>query len=142
MAEVITPNPLNLVKQVFIVLGAYVTAEIFLVACAYLWVFIYSMFINTGGNNAYYEAYAQISSPVVAVLLAGPAFFVIGRFMRRRWDQALKLAIATGLVNVIVAVALVTLSEIDEFAYQVSMMGLATIAMLTGAYFGARGENR
>ena len=81
MAEVITPNPLNLVKQVFIVLGAYVTAEIFLVACAYLWVFIYSMFIDTGGNNAYYEAYAQISSPVVAVLLAGPAFFVIGRFM-------------------------------------------------------------
>ncbi len=62
--------------------------------------------------------------------------------MRRRWDQALKLAIATGLVNVIVAVALVTLSEIDEFAYQVSMMGLATITMLMGAYLGARADNR
>ncbi len=142
MAEVFIPNPLNPIKQVLVVIGAYLVAEIFLVACAFLWVFIYSMAIDTGGDNAYYEAYAQISSPVVAVVLAGPVFFAIGRFMRRRWDQALKLAIATALINVLVAIALVTLSEIEAFAYQVSMMGLATITMLTGAYLGARAENR
>ena len=72
MAEVLTPSPLNPIKQIFIVIGAYLAAEIFLVACAFLWVFIFSMAIDTGGDNAYYEAYAQVSSPVVAVVLAGP----------------------------------------------------------------------
>ena len=142
MTDIFTTGPLHPIRQALIVIGAYLVAEIFLVACAFLWVFIYSLVIYPGGENAHYEGYAQVSSPVVAVVLAGPVFFAIGRFMRRRWDQALKLAMATGLVNVLVAVLLVMTSDMEDLTYQVSMMVLATIAMLTGAYIGARAENR
>ncbi len=58
--------------------------------------------------------------------------------MRRRWDQALKLALAAGALNIVVAALVVTTTTVDDLAYAVSMMVLATIAMLTGAYLGAR----
>ena len=66
---------MNPIKQALIIIAAYLVAETFLVACAYLWVFIYSMLIYSGGDSAYYEAYAQVASPVVAVALAGPGVF-------------------------------------------------------------------
>ncbi len=132
---------MNPIKQALIIIAAYLVAETFLVACAYLWVFIYSMLIYSGGDSAYYEAYAQVASPVVAVALAGPVFFAIGRAMRRRWsDQAQKLAIGAGVVNFVVSVPLVVTTVVDDLVYNLLMVVLATLAMLAGAYVGTRSE--
>ena len=49
-------------------IGGFLVTEIVLIALAFLWVFIYSTTINTGGDEAYYQAYAQVASPVVAIL--------------------------------------------------------------------------
>ena len=59
MAIASTPGLLNPIKQILLVVCAYLSAEIFLVACAFFWVFIYSMFINPGGDNAFYESYSK-----------------------------------------------------------------------------------
>ncbi len=139
MPEPIAPDPLTAFKQVLIVVVAYLVAEVFLVACAYLWVFVYSLVFYSGGDNAYYEAYAQVSSPIAAVVLAGPTYFVIGLFMRRRFpDHALRLALAPAVVGFIVAMPLVIATVVDDFLYNVVMVLLSTLAALVGAYLGAR----
>ena len=132
-------EPLGLAGQVGLILGTYIAAEIVLVAAAYLWVFIYSVTIYSSGDQAYYEAYAQLSSPVVAVLLAGPVFFVAGRLIRERWPkQAVKLAMTAGGLNILVSLPLVLSSDIEHSAYHLTAVLLATTAMIIGAWLGAR----
>ena len=51
-------NQLGWGGQIGVVIGTYVLAEIFLIAMAFFWVFIYSMLIYADGNEAYYQSYA------------------------------------------------------------------------------------
>ncbi len=120
-------------------LGAYILMEITLVAFAFLWVFIYSMLIYSDGDQAYYEAYAQKSSPVVAVVLAGPVFFLTARLMRNRWpDQALRLALTSCVLALVVALPQLLLYEAESLSFQLTTAVLSMATMLTGALLGAR----
>ena len=137
MTTVNSPK-LSMSAQVGIVLVGYITAQTLLVIAAYLWVYIYSISIYTAGDQAYYDAYAQNSSPVVAVLLAGPLYFLLGRLLRKRWSaQALKLETATGILNLFVSVPVVFSAAVDNVGYHLSAALLATVAMIIGARIGA-----
>ena len=130
---------LGVAAQIGVAFATYIAAEIVMVAAAYFWVFVYSMTIHTGGDQAYYEAYAQISSPVVAVLTAGPVFYVATRLLRRRWaEQAQRLALYAASLNIVLVVLLIVSGDLNQLAYNVGAAILATGAMFVGAWYGGR----
>ncbi len=74
-----------------------------MVGAAYLWVWLYSVAIHTHGTQAFYEAYAQTASPVVAVATAFPVFYAMGVCLRRI-SNAIKIATAVVVVHWLVEV--------------------------------------
>ena len=136
MAEVAGNQSGNLRLWVTIVLG-FVVALGVMVACAYLWVFIYSVLINTTGDQAFYEAYAQTASPVVAVVTAFQVFYLLGRYMRRFGDRARFAALAAVGINLMVD-ALAVASVTQDLGYMVLMSVLSAAAKIAGALVGTR----
>jgi hypothetical protein len=119
------------------VLLGFLLTQVALVACAYLWVFIYATFIDSSGDAAYYEAYAQVASPVVAVVMAFPVFWLTGRVMRRYGAQARWAALAVVLVNLGVDAVVVATLALDV-AYNVGMSLVAAAGKVAGAWVGSR----
>ncbi len=127
----------NIVKATGHVLLWLVIVVTVMVAAAYFWVWIYATFVNDSGDHAFYEAYAQVASPVVAVLTAFPVFYAMGRFMRRFGDMALKMAGAVLILNISLdAMALITVA--NDVAYVAGMSAVSLIAKSAGTYFGAK----
>ena len=82
------------------IIGWLLLVMIIMVGAAYLWVWIYATFINSTGDQAFYEAYAQTASPIVAIVTALPVFYLMGRSMRRFEDKAMFAAMAVLGLNV------------------------------------------
>jgi hypothetical protein len=59
-------------------------AEASLIAAAFAWVAIYSYLVNPGQTAAFYEQYAESTTPYLALLLGIPAFFITCRWIRSR----------------------------------------------------------
>ncbi len=118
-------------------IAGFLATEIIMVACAFLWVFIYSALINTGGDQASYEAYAQTASPVVAVVVAGPVFFLMGRYFLRLGPRARTVAIAVVIANLAVDFPVVILMA-EDLGYNVIMALLSAAGKIIGAWYGTR----
>lgn len=107
-----------------------------MIACAYAWVFIYSIAIYSSGDAHHYQDYAQFASPVAAVVTAFPVFYFVGRYWRKYGERAVLGALAAVMLNLSMdAVILTTVS--DNTAYLVTMSILAAIGKIGGAYIGA-----
>lgn len=86
----------------FAILTVLVVQALMVVA-AFAWVAIYAYGIHPGEAAAYYEAYAQVASPISA-LITGPAlYYLAARWLRRRLGES---AVSTALVAAGIAVAL------------------------------------
>jgi hypothetical protein len=118
------------------VLLAFLVTEVAMIASAFLWVFIYSVAIHSGGDDAFYQAYAQVASPVVAVVMAGPIFWAMGRFMRRLGERAWSVARAVVILNLVIDGAVVA-TMAQDVPYNVGMSVLAACGKVAGAYFGS-----
>lgn len=117
-----------------IVLWFFITIGL-MVAAAYLWVFLYSVFINSSGDQAFYEAYAQQASPVVAVLTAFPVFYMMGRYMCRFGERAFFAAAGVVLLHILMEVGV--LASLDAtFSYVVGFSIGSAILKVLGAYVG------
>jgi hypothetical protein len=127
--------------QIAAVIGGFALTEAVMIGCAFAWVFLYSTLIFSGGDNAYYQAHAQVASPVVAVVTAGPIFFAMGRFMRRFGERALLLALCVVGVNLVFDAAIIA-SVSEEFVYITAMSVLSAAGKVGGAYGGAQGGVR
>jgi len=133
-AETPTVTPKRLWTTILV---AFLLSLLFMVACAYLWVFVYSVLVDSSGDQAYYEAYARTASPVVAVVLSFPVFFYVGRYMRRFGSRATFAALAVVAINLLMD-ALVTASATDGAMHLVLMSGFAALGKLLGAWQGSR----
>ena len=120
---------------------AFVVSEVAMIACAFAWVFIYSVTIMTTGDAAYYEAYAQVASPVVAVTVALPIFFLVGRWMRRYGNRARRAALAVVGLNLALDVLVVSTMAVD-LPYNVGMSALAAGLKIAGAILGSRNASK
>ncbi|MGE0624140.1 MAG: hypothetical protein AB7I04_05305 [Pseudomonadales bacterium] len=116
---------------------AFLASLFVMVACAYLWVFAYSVFIDPTGDQAYYEAYARTASPVVAVVLSFPVFFYVGRCMRRFAGRATTAALAVVAINLTMDVLVVSATGTDDTHLAVMSL-LAAAGKLLGAWQGSR----
>ncbi len=124
------------------IVAAFLVTEIAMLACAYLWVFIYATFINTMHDGAFYTADAQVASPIVAVVVAFPIFFAMGRYMRRFGSQALFAAMAVVVINLALDGFILFVAAGDQIPSYLTIlvMSLLSAAMkFGGAYVGTRG---
>jgi hypothetical protein len=117
-----------------IVLGFLIT-EVVMIACAFAWVFVYSVLISPGGDEAFYQAFAKTASPIVAVVVAFPVFYAMGRFMRRYGEQARFAAVAVVGINLAIDFAAVGTMAVDV-PYNVMMSFLSAVLKVAGAWFG------
>ena len=108
-----------------------------MVGAAYLWVFLYSVFVNSSGDQAFYEQYAQVASPVVAVVTAFPVFFLMGRMLTKQVEHFVGIAFGVVAVNLLFEV-LVLMSLEDTLLYVLPFSLGAGILKVLGAYFGTR----
>lgn len=119
------------------VVGAFLVSLLVMVAGAYLWVFAYSVVLDTSGDQAYYEAYARTASPVVAVVLSFPVFFYVGRYMRRFGERATFAALSVVAINLVMD-ALVVAGTGNGLTHLTVMSLIAAAGKLTGAWQGSR----
>ncbi len=116
---------------------AFVISLALMLAAAYLWVFIYSVVINNSGDQAFYEAYAKIASPVVAVAVSFPVFYWVGRYLRRFGSRALFAALAVVAINLLMDAAVLT-SLTENLPDNLTISALSALGKISGAMTGAR----
>ena len=68
-----------------------VIAEIAQIAAAFVWVAIYSYFINPGQPMATYQAHAGVSGPWVSIIAGAPIFYAASRWIAKSLPTALAL---------------------------------------------------
>ncbi len=123
------------IKSVGWVFLLYVLTIGAMVAAAYAWVWFYSVAINTTGDQAFYEAYAQTASPVVAVITALPVFYLMGLFLRR-FDQALTLALA--VLGIHWAVEVLVLFSIENPLWMLPYSIASALLKAAGAWLALK----
>ncbi len=119
------------------IIFAFIVTEAVMIASAFAWVFIYSITIETGGDQAFYEAYAQDASPVVAVIMAFPMFYAMGYFMRRYGARARQAAIAVLAANLVLDAVVVSTMAVD-LSYNLIMSVVAAALKTAGTWYGSR----
>jgi uncharacterized membrane protein YjjP (DUF1212 family) len=117
------------------VAGAFLL-HLVLVALAVAWVAFYSHILVTGHDQAFYEAHAQRSGPVVSLLAGGPAFFLAAAWLTRRSNGPLAAWIAAALYLVS---DLAIMAAIGAFTLPAALVFLGGAAIkLAGTALGTR----
>lgn len=112
-----------------------------MIALAFGWVAVYSHLLSPGHELAHYEAYAQRSSPIVAIVAGVPVFFAAGALCGRRGGaRGAKLALRAAILYALLDVVLVALFTQDPaFHWTVCAIGGATklLSVVGGGRVGA-----
>lgn len=74
-----------------------------------LWVAVYSLFINPGQDEAYYQAYAQTSAPYSSIIAGIPLMFLAGRWIGSKFpkNNSVKAALFVWLVYFLIDLAVI-----------------------------------
>ncbi|MEK6304569.1 MAG: hypothetical protein AABO41_28105 [Acidobacteriota bacterium] len=119
------------------VVGTAIGLEAAMVISAFAWVAIYAYLIHPGEDAAYYENYAQVASPVVAVVVGMPYWFFGCRWVTRKaGTRAVQMALWAWFIVFIIDVPLNFLGE--PTVYNWVMVVIAHSTQLLGAYLGGR----
>lgn len=111
---------------------------------AFVWVFLYSMFINPGQDEAFYQAYAQQSSPVVAVV-AGAVIMLLAAWVGARgrtFAQAMRVGLLMAATYIVVDVAILLAVGVGAEIVPIAAASYLTkiAGAFTGAWLGTRGR--
>ena len=124
--------------RVGVALLAFVGVFAGMIALAYGWVAIYSLWIEPGHDAAFYEDYAQRASPVIGVLASLPACWLAARWIRSRVGDASALPTALLAGALIVAMDLLTIVAMATPA-QALACALAVPLKIAGGWLALRG---
>jgi len=117
-------------------LVGYIGVEAILIAAAVGWVAVYSYGLHPGESAAYYEAYAQDASPIVALVVGIPLFFLTGRLFRRMISDRARATIVTLVaVNVVVTLALLIMMKEDR-GYHWALALINWLVQLSAGWLG------
>lgn len=104
-------------------------------AAAFAWVAVYSIFINPGQPDAFYMEYAQIASPISAIVAGIPILFAAGYLAARKHSKrtALFMGGSVGatyalLDSVIVVFAGIPVTQVGVFLLSYSTKIVAAFA--------------
>jgi low temperature requirement protein LtrA len=115
--------------------------EIALVASAVAWVAIYSYLINPGHDSAYYQKYAELASPIVAVVVGIPYFLFACRWVgRKAGKRAVAASLCVWFILFLIDVLLILIAGLN--AYIAVMLTVSHVTKMLAAYFGGRAALR
>lgn len=115
-----------MVKLVLKSLALAVGAMALNVACAFLWVAIYSWLIAPGQSEAAYEAYAMRISPWSSVIAGMPILFGAGWLLARWHGGGWRTGICAGLAYAVLDFAILLAAGV-----LVSMFGIVAVSLST-----------
>ena len=95
------------------------------VACAFLWVFIYSALIAPGQDEAAYQAYAMRAAPWSSVVAGIPILLAVGWLLARWQGGGWQVGILAAIAYVTLDFAILTLAD--------ALAGIAPIVALSFA---------
>lgn len=117
--------------------GAAVVVMILNVGLFYLWVWIYSLFIDKGHPNEYYEEYAKRAGPYSSMIGGFPLMVGSAFFLGSRWesDFAMTAALTLWLVYTVVDVAIVAANKPERKLWRLVVIsqGIKLIGAVVGA---------
>jgi hypothetical protein len=122
---------------VFAVVG-YILVEVILVAAAFGWVALYSYAVHPGEAATYYQSYAQNASPIVALVVGIPLFFLSGRLFRGMVPDRAQATIVTMVaISVVVTLAVLIMMREDR-VYQWALASINWSAQLCAGWLGSK----
>ncbi|HEY0115571.1 MAG TPA: hypothetical protein VGB54_07600 [Allosphingosinicella sp.] len=117
-------------------LVAAIALHAILIFMAFAWVAIYSHGIDPGHDQAFYEAYAMRSSPVVSTVAGGPVFFLVARWLTRRRGNGRAAWIGTAIYMASEIILLVAVGAIASWLALVALAG--GLLKIAGTALGVR----
>jgi hypothetical protein len=124
-------------KTALRVAGAVLLMEAVMIALAFGWVAFVSYGLDPGRDPAYYEAYAQRSSPVVALVAGAPVFGAFGWLCARRaGERGARFARTTTIALVALDAAFFALAGASAGMWGV--LAAAATLKLGGVVLGGR----
>jgi hypothetical protein len=120
------------------VLLAWLGIQIILFGLAYGWVAIYAYGINPGHDEAFYEAYALMSSPIIGILASFPACYAAAAWLRRRVGEPDVLASVLACGVLVIAIDVGSTLALAE-ASDLWLCILAIPLKIAGGWLAVRG---
>ncbi|MBC7894918.1 MAG: hypothetical protein H7066_05875 [Cytophagaceae bacterium] len=118
---------------------AALLAQITMIVISVICVAVYSYTIHTGETQEFYNAFASASGPWISLIVGGPVFFLIARWIRRRAPSAaLGTAMAHAGIYLAIEVIVLLLWQGDTSGALPFMIG-GFLPKLVGAWLGANG---
>jgi hypothetical protein len=119
------------------VVATAVGMEIATIASAVAWVAFYSYVIHPGEDSSYYQEYAQVASPVVAVVVTGPFWFFGCRWIARKaGTSAIAMSLWVWVLVFLIDLPLMIVGRATGSAWV--MFSIANSIKLVAAYLGGR----
>ena len=112
--------------------------HIILFSLSYLEVFLYSILINPGQQQAVYEQHALVSAPYVAIILGIPLFYLVARWLAKGYaGLELQIGIWLAILYIILDLIILIPLQVDWSAHWWIFL-LSFLTKLGAAYWGAR----
>lgn len=108
----------------------------FNVAISVLYVLVYSLFINPGQDQAFYQEHAQVTAPYSSIIAGIPLMFLAGRWIGYMFPKAnsVKAALAVWLVYFLIDFAVIAAAgALMEIAL---IFTVSFVTKLAAAYVG------
>ena len=110
------------------------------VACAFLWVAIYSMLIAPGQDEAAYQAYAMRAAPWSSVIAGAPILLGAGWLLARWHGGGWRTGVCAGLfyvvIDALILLAAGSLGAIEALSYSTKLGAAALGGALAGRRAG------
>jgi hypothetical protein len=107
-----------------------------------LWVAVYSLVINPGQDQAYYQAYAQMSAPYSSIIAGMPLMFLAGRWIGSKFPKAnsVKAALLVWLVYFLIDLTVIVAA--GALAQIALLFTISFVTKFAAAYLGGLSAQR
>lgn len=101
-----------------------------------LYMVVYAYLINPGHDQAYYQAYAELSAPYSSIIAGMPLMFLAGRWIGTKFStgNSVKAALLVWLVYFLIDFAVV--AAVGALAQIALLFAISFATKLAGAFLG------
>lgn len=126
-------------SRLWVALPAAILAMVMNVFLFFLFMVLYGQVLNPGHEETYYQEAASRFGPYASIIGGIPVFFLTGVVLRRfMGGRALKVAITTWAVYVVVDLAIIIAVAADKMIAFLPLMVVSFATKLAAIYLGAR----
>lgn len=120
------------------IIGFALMIMIINVGISILYMVVYGHFINPGQPESHYQEHVQIAAPYCSIIAGIPLFYLVGRFLTRRWLSPMRVQAALGIA---LFYSLIDVALLIVTGFQFRLLLIIVISISTkfiAAYFGGK----